>query len=119
MLLSRDKSQLLIIDVQYRTVGTVPKPFWESIKEFPTSCGEVAWAAVRNIQVLLAEFRKRRWPVLYPHVAPKQATDGTPRLELRPFSHLKACDRDALESEGTRLLPLLGRGAYHRYPGTD
>ena len=35
---------LLIIDVQYRTVGTEPRPFWESIKEFPTSCGEVGWA---------------------------------------------------------------------------
>ena len=26
---------LLIIDVQYRTVGTEPRPFWEAIKEFP------------------------------------------------------------------------------------
>ena len=34
---------LLIIDVQYRTVGTEPKPFHEAIKEFPTSCGEVGW----------------------------------------------------------------------------
>ena len=25
---------LLIIDVQYRTVGTTPKPFWEAIKDF-------------------------------------------------------------------------------------
>ena len=32
---------LLIIDVQYRTVGTTPKPFWESIEEFSTSCGQV------------------------------------------------------------------------------
>lgn len=67
---------LLIIDVQYRTVGTEPQPFWESIKEFPTSCGEVGWRAVHNIAPLLAEFRKRGWPVLYPHVAPKKATDG-------------------------------------------
>src|SRR4051794_20180943 len=37
---------LLIIDVQYRTVGTTPMPFMEAIKEFPTSCGEVGWAAV-------------------------------------------------------------------------
>ena len=28
---------LLIIDVQYRTIGTTPKPFWDSIKEFQTS----------------------------------------------------------------------------------
>ena len=68
---------LLIIDVQYRTIGTVSKPFWESIKEFPTSCGEVGWNAMRKIQVLLAEFRANGWPVLYPHVAPKnKATDG-------------------------------------------
>jgi nicotinamidase-related amidase len=67
---------LLIIDVQYRTVGTEPRPFWESIKEFPTSCGEVGWKAVRNIVPLLAGFRSRGWPVLYPHVAPKKATDA-------------------------------------------
>ena len=67
---------LLIIDVQYRTVGTEPKPFWESIKEFPTSCGDVGWKAVRNIVPLLAEFRGNGWPVLYPHVAPKKATEG-------------------------------------------
>jgi maleamate amidohydrolase len=68
---------LLIIDVQYRTIGTTPKPFWESIKEFPTSCGETGWSAMRNIAALLAEFRRNGWPVLYPHVAPKnKATDG-------------------------------------------
>jgi maleamate amidohydrolase len=68
---------LLIIDVQYRTIGTVPRPFWESIKEFPTSCGEAGWNAMRSIATLLAEFRRNAWPVLYPHVAPKnKATDG-------------------------------------------
>jgi maleamate amidohydrolase len=66
---------LLIIDVQYRTVGTTPKPFREAIKEFPTSCGEVGWAAVAKIQDLLALFRAKGWPVLYPHVAPKEAFD--------------------------------------------
>jgi nicotinamidase-related amidase len=66
---------LLIIDVQYRTVGTTPKPFWEAIEEFPTSCGEVGWAAVANIQRLLGLFREREWPVLYPYVAPKERFD--------------------------------------------
>ena len=66
---------LFIIDVQYRTVGTVPKPFWESIKEFPTSCGDVGWAAVNNIVPLLEAFRKKGFPVMYPHVAPKQSYD--------------------------------------------
>ena len=45
---------LLIIDVQYRTVGDTPKPFFESVREhYPTSCGEAGWAAVANIAPLL------------------------------------------------------------------
>lgn len=50
---------------------------------------------------------------------PRQDSTGAPALDLRPFGHLKASDREALEAEGARLLPLLGAGAYHRYPGTD
>ncbi len=75
---------LLIIDVQYRTVGTVSRPFWDSIKEFPTSCGEVGWKAVANIAPLLAEFRRNKWPVLYPHVAPKASYDGGRLAEKVP-----------------------------------
>ena len=57
---------LFIIDVQYRTVGTTPKPFWESIKEFPTSCGDIGWTAVKNIIPLLKAFRAMGFPVMYP-----------------------------------------------------
>jgi maleamate amidohydrolase len=71
---------LLIIDVQYRTIGTSPLPFWESIKEFPTSCGEIGWRAMANIAQLLAEFRANGWPVLYPHVAPKNKATDSGRL---------------------------------------
>lgn len=75
---------LLIIDVQYRTVGTTPAPFWESIKEFPTSCGEVGWRAVGHIKRLLHVFRTNAWPVLYPHVAPKVAHEGGRLAEKVP-----------------------------------
>jgi len=75
---------LLIIDVQYRTVGTKRLPFWEAIEEFPTSCGEVGWAAVDAIVPLLALFRERNWPVLYPHVAPKVAHEGGRLAEKIP-----------------------------------
>lgn len=67
---------LLIIDVQYRTTGTSPKPFDEALEEFTTSCGEVAWNAVANIKRLVTLFREKNWPVLYPYVAPKQAFDA-------------------------------------------
>jgi len=66
---------LLIIDVQYRTVGSTPQPFWQAIKEFPTACGEVGWSAVAQIARLLALFRARDWPVLYPYVSPKESFD--------------------------------------------
>lgn len=67
---------LLIIDVQYRTVGTHRAPFEEAVKEFPTSCGDVGWDAVDRIADLLQEFRAAGWPVLYPHVAPKESYDA-------------------------------------------
>ena len=71
------RAGLLIIDVQYRTVGTQRKPYWEAIEEYPTACGEDGWRAVDRIAPLLAAFRERGLPVLYPHVAPKNAdTDG-------------------------------------------
>jgi nicotinamidase-related amidase len=66
---------LLIIDVQYRTVGSTPQPFWQAIREFPTACGEVGWSAVAQIARLLALFRARGWPVLYPYVSPKETFD--------------------------------------------
>lgn len=74
---------LLIIDVQYRTVGTVPRPYWQAIEEYPTSCGEDGWAAVARIAPLLAAFRAKGWPVLYPHVAPKNAATDAGRLAAK------------------------------------
>jgi nicotinamidase-related amidase len=50
-------------------------PFWEAIKEYPTSCGEVAWRAVHQIAKLVKLFRERGWPIMYPHVSPKAGFD--------------------------------------------
>lgn len=66
---------LVIIDVQHRTMGNSPKPFFESLEDYTTSCGDVGWAAVEQIAKLLAVFREFDLPVLYPHVAPKTAED--------------------------------------------
>ena len=74
---------LLIIDVQYRTVGTQPRPYWDAIKEYPTSCGEAGWRAIDHIRPLLAEFRQRGFPVLYPHVARKNAATDAGRLAAK------------------------------------
>ena len=42
-----------------------------------------------------------------------------PTIELRPFGRLDNKDREALEAEAIRLLPILAAGAYSRVAGTD
>ena len=44
-LLTPANAALLIIDVQYRSMGETPKPILESMKEYGTSCGEAGWKA--------------------------------------------------------------------------
>lgn len=83
---------LLIIDVQYRTTGTRRLPYWQAIEEFKTSCGEHAWHAVDHIAPLLAKFRARDLPVLYPHVARKQSYDSG-RLGQKVPSIMEIADR--------------------------
>lgn len=87
------RAGLLIIDVQYRTVGTVPKPYDEAIKEYATSCGDEGWRAVINIARLLKEFRRLGAPVLYPHVAPKKAETDSGRLVAKVPSMLSVDQR--------------------------
>lgn len=112
---------LLIIDVQYRTVGTTPLPFWESIKEFTTSCGQVGWDAVAHIAPLLAQFRAKGWPVLYPHVAPKKGTDGG-RLAEKVPAIMNIADqgyefvRELAPRDGDVLLPKKHPSAFFGTP---
>src|SRR5579875_363462 len=112
---------LLIIDVQYRTTGTVPRPFFEAIKEFPTSCGEVAWQAVANIQRLLALFRERRWPVLYPYVARKERFDSG-RLAAKVPALMTVAERgydfvaEIAPADGDILLPKKHPSAFFGTP---
>jgi maleamate amidohydrolase len=113
---------LLIIDIQYRTIGTVSKPFWESIKEFPTSCGEAGWNAVRNIVPLLAEFRRNGWPVLYPHVAPKNKATDSGRLAQKVPSIMDIADKgyefppEIAPREGDVVIPKKHPSAFFATP---
>jgi nicotinamidase-related amidase len=64
---------ILVIDVQYRSMGHTPMPIAEAIQAMPASCGEYGWRAVPHIARLLEVFRELGAPVLYPYVAPKQS----------------------------------------------
>lgn len=115
---------LLIIDVQYRTVGTERVPFDQAVAEFPTAVGEVAWDAVDRIAELLAVFRANGWPVLYPHVAPKQSYDtGTLGAKVPSIMSIPARGYDFVEAiapvEGDVLLPKRHPSAFFGTPLTS
>jgi maleamate amidohydrolase len=68
---------LLVIDVQYRSVGHDRLPIMESIKrEYATSCGLYGWRAIPHIARLIAAFRERNLPIVFPHVAVKKQHNG-------------------------------------------
>lgn len=75
---------LLVIDVQYRSIGHRSAPLREAIREYPTSCGEYGWRALPHIHKLLQAFRDAQLPVLFPHVAPKRAYDAARWAEKAP-----------------------------------
>ena len=66
-----ERPALLVIDVQYRSTGRKPAPLPDALKEYPSSCGEAGWHALPQISRLIEIFRKLRFPILYPYVAPK------------------------------------------------
>lgn len=72
-----ERPALLIIDVQYRTVGDEPAPFFDSVENYyRTSCGQAGWDTMPHIEQLLKAFRVAGHPVLYPYVAPKETYDA-------------------------------------------
>lgn len=68
------RAALIVIDVQYRTVGHERVPIEQAMLEYPTATGNRGWAAVDRIAELLAAARASGVPVLFPHVAPKDET---------------------------------------------
>ncbi|MBB2946504.1 nicotinamidase-related amidase [Actinoplanes lutulentus] len=62
---------LLVIDVQYRTVGHERVPITEAMNEFPTATGDRGWDAVDRIAQVLTAAREAAIPIFHPHVAPK------------------------------------------------
>lgn len=113
---------LLIIDVQYRTAGTRPMPFEQAVQEFATSCGDTAWRAIEHIAGLLALFRAKNWPVLYPHVAPKFGFDQGRLTEKVPtMMQIPAKGYEFVEAIAPRpgdvLLPKKHPSAFFGTPG--
>src|ERR1700736_818682 len=56
---------VLVVDVNYAFCGDKPEPILESIKRWPTSCGEEAWEGVRVIKRLVDAARAKGLPVIF------------------------------------------------------
>jgi nicotinamidase-related amidase len=109
---------LLVIDVQYRSMGEAPLPIQEAIETMPTSCGEYGWRAVPKIAQLVKLFRKIEAPVLYPHVAPKRPHNrgqfenkvpGVMDVPSRGYDFVA----EIAPREGDILLPKFQASAFH------
>ncbi|MGY4572622.1 isochorismatase family protein [Bradyrhizobium pachyrhizi] len=112
---------LLVIDVQYRSVGNRPMPIREAIKQYPTSCGEAGWEAVAHISTLLRIFREEKLPVIFPHVARKIDHDhgafsakipGIMRIPPEGYDFV----REAAPEPGELLLPKTQASAFFGTP---
>ena len=56
---------LVIVDVQYGFTGEKAESIEESIREYPTSCGEVSRKSMKYIKSLLEAAREAEIPVYY------------------------------------------------------
>lgn len=112
---------LLVIDVQYRSVGDRPMPIREAIEQYPTSCGEAGWHAIAHIAKLMQLFREKKWPVIFPHVARKMDHDrgafsakipGIMRIPPEGYDFV----REAAPEPGELLLPKTQASAFFGTP---
>lgn len=64
-----ERPALLVIDIQYRTLGHGPLPLRDSMQaHYPSSCGEWGWKVVDRVAPLIRAARDSDVPVIYPHI---------------------------------------------------
>jgi nicotinamidase-related amidase len=90
---------LLIVDVVLSFVGSRPMPVLEAIKEWRTSCGEAAWAALPQIRRVLEAAREAKAPVVY--------TTGHPDFKAFCGGSTKASKRDERRRPGSEEIPAI------------
>lgn len=67
---------VLVVDVTRSFIGSRPMPILEAVNEYPTSCGDIGWAALPRIKTLIDAARGSQVPVIYTR----------PDDSLRPFA---------------------------------
>lgn len=82
------KPALVIVDVQYGFTGDSPEKIEESIRNYPTSCGESSWEAIEHIKSLLDAARKATIPVFFTIIeGSKSASNERVAIKGNIFDH--------------------------------
>lgn len=89
---------LLVVDTTYGFTGRERLPIDDSIREYPSSCGLVAWDAVGLIQRLLSAARVLRVPVVYSRGSGEPTRAGR-WLDKRPNSLRQPSDSYEIVAE--------------------
>jgi nicotinamidase-related amidase len=93
---------LLVIDVQYHALGRSGDPRSAHLPEHKMSCGQAGWLAVPHIAALLAAFRERQLPVIYPNVAPRGEHERGRYDRMPDFTGTEARDYEIVEEIAPR-----------------
>lgn len=78
-----ERPALLAIDLYNLVYEGGPRPVAELVKDYPSSCGEYAWAAIAPTQRLFAAVRAAGIPVIYSTADPNRLVRSTNRRVSR------------------------------------
>jgi len=97
---------LIIIDVQVYMMGDVREPIEESIKKYPSSCGEMAWDAAENIKKIIDSCHETGAPVIYTYMGLK--ADGSDAGPFKKKRDLLVGDNWMIEgTHGAEICPMI------------
>jgi nicotinamidase-related amidase len=75
------RPSLLVIDMQNRFLG-LKAPLVESVKTYPASIGERAWATVPRVKALCEAARAARIPIIYTQLLKVPRKEGSNQVDL-------------------------------------
>lgn len=98
------KPALIIIDAQIYMMGDEREPIEESIKKYPSSTGEIGWAAADHIRLLLDKCHEIGAPVVYTYMSLR--ADGSDAGPFKMKRDLLVGDNWMIEgSHGAEIHP--------------
>jgi maleamate amidohydrolase len=115
-----ERPALVLIDLYRWVFGDRRQPLLEAVKEWPGSCGEVAWNAVPHLQRLLRAAREAQIPVVHVTGLDPAGSGVTPwaesgRLHPSPRTGAPETDKERRHWEIIdEVAPIAGEAVLHK-----